>query len=140
MLIRLFFLPKKLHLLLHFQRHSSCGLQCNTVDVTTEHKENGFHMQALCNNHPNHSNEQRKTSWHSPPKNPLAQSFFFQEKDHCSFDLQQIGRLVAHHSAVTLAFIYLHMQARMKNVLNPHKPRCRKHAAHEPDRQKFEGC
>lgn len=40
------------------------------------------------------------------------------EKDYCASDLQQIGRLVAHHSAITQAFIYLHMQARMKNVLN----------------------
>lgn len=40
------------------------------------------------------------------------------EKDYCASDLQQIGRLVAHHSAITQAFIYLHMQARVKNVLN----------------------
>lgn len=40
------------------------------------------------------------------------------ERDYCASDLQQIGRLVAHHSAITQAFIYLHMQACMKNVLN----------------------
>lgn len=87
------------------------------------------------------SRGKKKKSWHSPPPhNPFELSPFFQAKDHCSFDLQQIGRLVAHHTAVTLAFIYLHMQACIRNVLNPYKPRCRKHAARAPERQKYEGC
>lgn len=80
-----------------------------------------------------------KASWHSsPPHNPFWPRPFFWGKDHCSFDSQQIGRLVAHHTAVTQAFIYLHMQACIRNVLNPHKPRCKKRAARAPDRQIYE--
>lgn len=74
------------------------------------------------------------TSSESLPSRPV---FPPKEQDYCASDLQQIGRLVAHHSAITQAFIYLHMQARMKNVSNSHKSRCTKQAARTSDGPKM---
>lgn len=102
---------------------------------TWERKWNGLHAAALLNIIsiiP--MNRVQFTSSESLPSRPV---FPPKEQDYCASDLQQIGRLVAHHSAITQAFIYLHMQARMKNVSNSHKSRCTKQAALTSDGPKM---
>lgn len=71
-------------------------------------------MQAQCTNH---RNEHRQKCLGTVLLLTVPYSFSI-AKDHCSFDLQQIGRSVANHTDVTLAFIYLHMQACIWNVFN----------------------
>lgn len=84
--------------------------QKNGGDSRTWEKNEKVHMLQL--NSLTLMNRVQFTSSESLP----SDSFSPKERDHCAFDLQQIGRLVAHHSAITQAFIYLHMQACMKNV------------------------
>lgn len=80
-------------------------------DSRTGEKNGKIHKLQL--NSPTLMKRGEFSSSESPPSQPPPPH---KERDHCAFDSQQIGRLVAHHTAITPAFIHLHMQAGTKNV------------------------